>query len=245
MLPVLARQHFVGGYRAARLGLLWTAIQPLIRGAVLAFVFTQIVRIETDSPYPAFVLAGTATWAWISQSVTGGTTSIVATAGLAGRVYFPRLILPAMPAAASLPSFGITLVVVIGVAAGFGAPPTVRLLALPVALIAALLLVFSMAMCLSLLHVYFRDIGHLVQSGMLMVFYATPIIYPASMAGRFEPLLHANPFSGVVLLIRWSLLGSSEPLLVPVAWMAGWTLVLGAIGMTAFRRFDRICVDRL
>lgn len=253
LLPLLARQHFHAQFRAARLGVLWSAIQPLIRGSVLAVVFTLIVRIPTgDIPYAPFVLTGITVWTYMSQTLTQGTMSIVSTSALASKVYFPRLMLPAMPAAAALPGFLATVVVVVGIAAAFGVTPTVRILAAPLAVVLAFVLTTSAGAVLGLLYVYFRDIGPMVTAIVSVAFYATPVIYPSELAAdrsigpiSAQLLLEANPATGAIALMRWSLLDSPEALLRPLLFTAGWTICLTAIAMVTFRRHERVCVDRL
>lgn len=246
LLPLLARQHFRGQYRAARLGVAWSALQPLVRGAVLAVVFTQFVPIEgTPVPYPAFVLGGTAIWAFVSAGVTEGTTAITSSSELASRVYFPRLLLPAMPAAAGLPSLLITLVLVILLSLAFGVVPGWPLLLLPLAIGLAFVLVVVLSANLALLHVYFRDVGPLVRTGMSVAFYATPIIYPTDLADQLRPLLEANPFTGPVVAVRWSLFGGQEEVGAALWWTAGWIVVLVVTAALAYRRHERVCVDRL
>lgn len=246
LLPLLARQHFHGQFRAARLGVLWSAIQPLIRGAVLAVVFTLFVPVDTgDIPYPAFVLTGTTVWSYLSLALTQGTTSIVQTSPLATKVYFPRLMLPAMPAASSMPGFLATLVVVIGLAGLFGVAPSVRLLAVPLAIVLTFVLATSAAAVLALLFVYFRDVGQMVTAVVGVAFYITPVIYLPSQAGEYQVLLEANPATGAIALTRWSLLRSDEAILRPVLFTLGWTLALTIIALYSFRKHDRICVDRL
>lgn len=245
LLPMLARQHFRGQFRAARLGLAWSALQPLIRGAVLAVVFTLFVPIETDEPYPAFVLAGSASWAFLSGGVQSGTTGIVSSAGLAGRVYFPRVLLAAMPAAAALPSYLITLAIVIPLGVVFGATFSWTVLLLPLAIALGFALVATMSMCLSLLYVYFRDVGQLVSTGIGVLFYATPIIYPLEQTGTLGRIVEINPFTGAVGVVRWTLFGGSEQLGLSLVWTVVWTVALGVVGTIAFSRHDRICMDRL
>ncbi len=247
LLPLLAQQHFRGKFRAARLGIAWSAILPLLRGAVLAVVFTQFVPVPLrgDVPYPVFVLAGTALWGYLMTSVTEGATGIAGSSGLATRVYFPRLLLSAMPAASVLPSFVVSLAVVVILTFAFGMGPSVTMLALPFAVALGFVLVAAFAAVLALLHVYYRDVGPMVGAGMGIVFYATPIIYPTDIAGDLRWLLEMNPFTGPVAAVRWSLFGGRETVGASVWWTLAWTVMLTVVALLAYRRHERICVDRL
>lgn len=245
LLPLLARQHFQGQFRAARLGLAWSAIQPLIRGAVLAVIFTQVVPIGTEVSYPAFIFAGTAVWAYLSQVVTTGTTSISASAVLANKVYFPRLLLPAMPAAAALPAYLLNLVVVVLLVLVFGEPLTLHVVTLPATVLLGCVLVTVASAVLGLLHVYYRDVGPLVTALMGVAFYATPIIYPAERLGQWRWLLEVNPLTGAVAAVRWSLFGGDEDLGNAVWWALAWIVALSIAAVLAYRSHDALCTDRL
>lgn len=245
LLPLLARQHFQGQFRAARLGLAWSALQPLLRGAVLAVVFTRFVPIDVGVPYPAFIFAGTAIWAYLSASVTAGTTSITGSADLTGRVYFPRILLPAMPALSQLPSYLVSLLLVVPLTWAFGVPPTWTLLTLPLTVALGIALVSAMSGVLSLLHVWFRDVGQMVTAAIGIAFYATPIVYPAGNAGSLRWVLDLNPFTGAVSAVRWSLFGGAEDVGLAIWSTVGWTIVLAIASAFAFARHERDCADRL
>lgn len=249
LLPLLAQQHFRGRFRAARLGIAWSAIQPLIRGAVLAVVFTQFVRIPTRAgvPYPAFVLAGSATWSYLVESITEGTTSITGSAALAGRVYFPRMLLPAMPAVAALPSYAAALTVVVVVSLAVGVDPSWTLLALPFAAAIGVVLVVALSEVLALLHVHFRDVAPLVGASMGILFFATPVFFPPEIAERagLRWMLDVNPFTGAVGAVRWALFGGREALGISLVSTGVWIVALTAIAAVAYRRHERTCVDRL
>lgn len=246
LLPLLARQHFRGQYRAARLGIAWSAAQPLLRGLVLAVIFSRVARFETTVPYPAFVFAGTATFQYISSAVTAGTTGIASSGDLAGRVYFPRLLLAGMPAAAQVPSYLVTLAVVIALSLGFGVAPGWQILTLPATVSLAFVLVASASAILGLAHVYARDVGPMVTAIVSIGFYITPVIYPATELGGWRWLLELNPATGAIAAVRWSLFAGDEPGVGrPVLITLLWTAILLALALVLYRRHERICVDRL
>jgi ABC-type polysaccharide/polyol phosphate export permease len=104
--------------------------------------------------------------------------------------------------------------------------------------------VVSLGLCLSALHVYFRDVKFMVQAALMVTFYVTPIIYPKSRAGRFGDWLDFNPITGVVSLFQ-SGIGGASPELRPVVVSVVVTVVLFVIGIEAHRRHDRLFVDLL
>jgi lipopolysaccharide transport system permease protein len=245
LLPVLARQDFTARYRSATLGMTWSVVLPLLQGTVLAVVFTHIVRINVGASYPVFVIAGVNTWNYFSTSISTGSTSVADTSTLAGRVYFPRLLLPAMPCASGLPSYAIANAVLLILMAAFHVDYTWRLVALPAVMLLAALLAFSVAAITSMLHVYFRDVRYIVTAAILVWFYATPVIYPLTRAHRFEPYLVANPATGLVQTVRWCVLGTATDAGRGIVVSVGWTIGLLLVVVAAYRRYERVAVDRL
>ena len=123
LLPMLARQDFSARYRSAGLGVLWSVALPLLQGTVLAVVFTHVVRVNAGGvSYSVLVLTGINAWAYLSSSWTMGSTAIVDGAAIAGRVYFPRALLPAVGPTANLVGYVVGNVVLIGLMAISGVP---------------------------------------------------------------------------------------------------------------------------
>lgn len=246
LLLMLARHDFQARYRSASLGLAWSVLLPLIQGAVLAIVFTRIVKIDAGVNYPIFILSGTTAWAYLSQSVTAGSTAIVDRGDIATKIYFPRMLLPAVPALAGGVSLMVSLAVALVLVPVFGAAAHVTLLLLPVAAVALAVLAILVAEICALLHVYFRDVRYLVTAIILVAFYATPIIYPLSRAKHLTGLVSANPATGVMQLVRFCFFGrAAGGLLVPLMWTCGWAIALTLAILAGFARYERVACDRL
>jgi ABC-type polysaccharide/polyol phosphate export permease len=245
LLPLLAAKDFHARYRSASLGVLWSVLLPLLQGGVLAVVFTKVVKIQTDYSYPVFVIAGMVTWSYFSSSLMAGSTSIVDGGAIAGKVYFPRLLLPAVPATANLPTFGASSGVVLLLMAGFGVPYRASLLLLPVAIALVLALAVVLSALVSLAHVYSRDVRYIVQATLLVALYATPVIYPLERAGGLRPLIIANPMTGAVQLVRFAIFGEADLVGVAIVVTLTWLVALVVATLLAYRRHERIAVDRL
>lgn len=245
LLAMLARQDFAARYRSAVLGLAWTVLLPLLQGAVLALVFTRVVRVHTPVPYAGFVLVGMAAWSYLNASLSAAATAIVDGGALATKVYFPRLVLPAVGPTSGLVGFAISLAVAVVVALVLSGQVHVQLLLLPVAMALAFVFVTVLSSLAALLHVWFRDVRYLVTALLLVAFYATPVIYPLSLARGLRPLVVANPATGVLELTRWCVFGTADSLVASVAVTLGWTAVLGAATLAAYSRLERVACDRL
>jgi lipopolysaccharide transport system permease protein len=246
LMPVLARQDFAARYRSASLGLAWSVFLPLLQAAVLALVFRRIVRINTSGlNYPIFVITAITTWSYFNSSVTSGSTAITDTGILASRVYFPRMLMPAMPAVSNLISYAISLAVLVILMPIESVSLSWRLLLLPVLVAGALALAIAFSEVTALLHVYFRDTRYVVVAVNIPWFYATPIIYPLSLVHGLRPWIIANPATGLIQAARWIVFGTATDVGISVLVTIAWTIGLLGIALVAFRSHDRNAVDRL
>jgi ABC-2 type transport system permease protein len=247
LLPMLARQDFSARYRSAGLGVLWSVALPLLQGTVLAVVFTHVVRVNTGGvSYSVLVLTGINAWAYLSSSWTMGSTAIVDGAAIAGRVYFPRTLLAAVGPSANLVGYVVSNVVLIGLMAISGVSFSTTLLLLPVAMALAAAFVVLLSAVTAVLHVYFRDVRYVVSALLLVLFYATPIIYPMSFAhGALRMAVLANPATGVVQLSRFAVFSTADDLgvalMVTLVWVAGLSVAAALV----YRRYERVAVDRV
>lgn len=245
LVGMLARQDFAARYRSAVLGLAWTVALPLLQGVVLALVFTRIVKVQTEQPYVAFVLVGIATWAYLNGSVSAASTSIVDGGQLATKLYFPRLVLPAVAPTSNLVGYAISMAVGLVVAVAQTGQVPVQVVLLPVAMALALVLALVVSAAAALLHVFFRDVRYLVTAILLVAFYGTPVIYPLELAGDLAPFVLANPATGVVQLTRWCVFGEADSLGIGLAWTLGWIAVLTVVVLRSYARHERTACDRL
>jgi ABC-type polysaccharide/polyol phosphate export permease len=224
---------------------LWAVGLPLVQALVLAFVFSQVLRIGAADHFVVFVLAGITPWSFFNSSVQAASTSIVENAGLSTRIYFPRAVFPLVTIGANLYGFvlSVAMLLVLTVVEGVGLGVRVLWLLPGAVLLVALTTSFSIV--LAGLHVYFRDMRYLVQAGFVAWLYATPVIYSVSQAHRISHLLPINPATGVVLLFRAAVLGRDRYFLSSVVWSVGWTVALFVIGLVIHRRYDRVFSDLL
>jgi ABC-type polysaccharide/polyol phosphate export permease len=248
LVPMLASKDFHARYRSATFGVLWSVLLPLLQGAVLAVVFTRVVRIPISGgdSYPIFVIAGTVSWSYFQMALTAGSTSIVDQGGIAGKVYFPRLVLPAVSAASSLIGFGISMGVTLLLMFVFGASFHITLPLLIPALVLEALLVILLSAPLALAHVYFRDVRYIVQAALLVVFYAAPVIYPLDRPhGALRAIVILNPMTGVIQLVRYAIFGHALDLGLSLLWTGTVVVLLVVLTLLAYRRFERVACDRL
>lgn len=247
LLPMLARKDFHSRYRSASLGVVWSVVLPSFQGALLAVVFTRFVKVPvtTGTSYPVFILGAMFTWSYFAQSLGAGSTAIVDMGSIVGKVYFPRLIVPAVPAAANLVGYSVSTGVLVLLMIGFGVPFRIGILLLPVAMALTATLAVLFSQLVAVLHVYFRDMRYLVQVSLLTGLYATPVIYPLERARDLRALLIANPMTGPVQLVRQAVFGEAASLAASIAASLAWTIGLLVVILLTYRRHERVAVDRL
>lgn len=239
---MLAVRTFRLRYLRSRLGIGWAFIQPLAQALVLAFIFTRIFEVTRVPHYPLYVLSGIMTWQAFASCVNQATTSAVDNASLLRKVDMPALVFPLAQIGSVLMVFSLQVLVLLVAAAFTGTLDAGVLLILPAGLLLALIAIGLGTLTCSL-HVALRDTKFLVESGLLMAFYATPILYdPQLVPERLREVLELNPVYGVLALMRSALLDRPlelRPVLVAVAVA---TLLL-VVGLASFSRRSRDFAD--
>jgi lipopolysaccharide transport system permease protein len=252
LIAMLAKQDYRSRYRSASLGLVWAVTLPMLQGLVIAVIFSKLVGGGSAKSYVPYVVAGVTAYSVFSSSLTAASTSIVDNAAIAGRIYFPRLVLPTVAPTANLPGLVISTLLALGISLSFGQRPGWWVFLIPMSAVLSWLLAVSAGAVLAMLHVYSRDVRYLVQATTLVLFYATPIIYALDSTGAsralpegLRPYVLANPVTGVVQLNRLALTGHAAYVLPAVLITMGWIVVLTVLALIAYCRNERVACDRL
>lgn len=196
LLLLLTQKELKVKYKGTALGFFWSLLNPLLMMVVYTAVFSVIARFPIER-YPIFLLAGLLPWTAFAGSVLGSTTTIILNGNLVRRVRFPVEFLPLSIALSYIvnlvPSLGILLLFALVFHQPLGWP----LLALPLLVVLQACFAVGISLAVSSLTVYFRDLEHLVQVGMTVWFFGTPIIYPLSaFNGKLlGKLLGLNPMT--------------------------------------------------
>ena len=235
---VLARKNFQVRYKRATLGVLWAVLQPAVQAAVLVFVFSRVIDVGHTEHYALFVLCGVLSWAFFAQSVAAATTSVVDNEALVKKVALPLAVFPLSAVGGTTLAFLAAMPILL-VGAVLSGTVGWHLLLLPVVLLVELALVLSVGVLTASLHPAFRDVKYLVESSLLIGFYATPILYdPAKLTGTLPDLLPFNPMTGVLTLYRTAVLGQAVDVeAVAITGVATVTVMLLAV-FTFRRRSD-------
>jgi lipopolysaccharide transport system permease protein len=232
-------------YKQTALGALWAIFQPLLTVAIFSLFLGRLAGVPSDGiPYPLFSFAALVPWTFFSGSLSLASNTMVNSADMIKKIYFPRL---AMPIATVL-SGGIDLLlafaVFLGMMAWYGWAPTFNILWLPAFMLLAVIASTGVSLWLSSLCVRYRDVRHALPFLIQIWFFATPVVYPASLLPeRWRPLYGLNPMVGVVEGFRWALLGSRSAIGITEALSSLVAIFILLSGLLYFRRMERTFAD--
>lgn len=250
LLWLLVRRDFVTVHKQTLLGPFWHVINPILTALTFSLIFGRVVRIPTDGLPPLlFYMAGTVAWNYFTACFFKTNNTLAGNAGLFGKVYFHRLVVPLSSVISSLISFGIQcgIFAVIGTLFWLrGAPvhPNAWLLSLP--LLVTMLAGYGLALGLiaSALTTRYRDLGQLFGFATQLLMYATPIIYPSSyVSERYRWVIRANPLASVIETFRYAALGKGRPEPFALSVSAVVLMTLLVVGVTVFSRAERTFLD--
>ena len=244
------RRNIVTYYKQTILGPLWFLAQPVLTTVMYMFVFGGLAGISTDgAPQPLFYLSGIMLWNYFSDSFNASSNVFTTNASVFGKVYFPRLVVPLASLTANLIKMGIQLVLFVLVYAGYllaGQPlqVNVTLLLLPFYILLLAGHALSWGLIISSVTSKYRDLRYLVSFGLQLFMYATPVIYPLSVASdKFKTILVLNPLTPIFEAFKYGCLGCGSfswgGLLYSTVFM-GVTLFFAVI---IFNRVERTFMD--
>ncbi len=235
-------------YKQTAFGAAWAIAQPLATMLLFTLFFGKLAKMPSDGlPYPLFAYAGLMPWTFFSNALTTSSNSLVVSSGLITKVYFPRLVLPAASVMAGLVDFFCAFLLFLGLIAWYRVPLTLNLLMFPVLVLLLWAIALGVGTYLAALNVRFRDVRFVVPFLIQFWFFATPIIYPASMVPEQYRLFYfLNPLAGIIEGFRVSLLSGVNG--ASFNWMAIGiaAIVTIAILLAAayeFRRMERGFAD--
>lgn len=230
-------------YKQTAMGALWAVVQPLVMMVIFAYVFA-LIGVPTDGmPFFIFFYCGLLPWSFFSGAVTNASLSLVTNANLISKVYFPRVLIPTATVGAGLVDLAVASVILVGLAFYYEMPATWNLLMLPVLVVITVLLALGTGMWLAALTVKYRDVRHVLPFTLQIWFFATPIIYPASLVAEERRwLLFLNPMTGIVEGVRSAL--SGRPFDWPsIVFAVSVTLVVLVLSVVAFNRIEKSFAD--
>jgi lipopolysaccharide transport system permease protein len=232
-------------YKQTALGAAWAIMQPLFTMLIFSLFFGRLAKMPSDGlPYPLFSLAALVPWTFFSNGLNQSANSLVASANLLKKVYFPRLVIPLATVLAGVIDFALSFTVLLGLMAFYRVAPTINLVWTPLFLLLALVTSLGVGLWMSALNVKYRDVRYIVPFIIQVWMFSTPIVYPGSLVpAPWRTIYAINPMVGVVEGFRWALLGTNTApgFIIGVSSIAALLILLG--GAFYFRHTEKTFAD--
>ena len=254
LIRMYVKRDIVTLYKQTILGPLWFVIQPLITTVMFMVVFGGIAGISTDGlPQPLFYMAGLLCWNYFSDCLNKCGSTFTANQNVFGKVYFPRLVVPLSITISNLLKmaiqFGLFLLIyIIYMCKGMDAHITSYVLFLPLLVLMLAGLGLGFGLLITSVTTKYRDLTFLVQFGVQLWMYATPVIYPLSTlstgrAAQYLWLMKLNPLTSILETFKLAFLGTGTFSWEYFSYSLTFTIVVMALGILVFNKVQRSFMD--
>jgi lipopolysaccharide transport system permease protein len=247
LFQVLAWRDIAVRYKQTIIGVIWAVLRPVLTMLIFTIIFARIAKLpsEGSAPYPLMVLAGMLPWMFFSTALSDASNSLIGSAGLISKIYFPRLIIPTATIVVSFVdlaiSFGILGVMMIW----YQFLPSWRIVLLPVFVLLAFLASLGPGLWVTALNVKYRDFRYVIPFALQLGLYISPVGFSSNVVpAKWRLLYSLNPMVGVIDGFRWCILDRDSHL----DWR-GLVISLTAIvlflwlGIRQFRKMERTFAD--
>lgn len=239
LLFSLVRRDLLLRYKQTLLGFGWAILVPALHMLVFTAIFTRVVRLETDVPYPIYAYVGLLPWTFFASALTFGATSLTRDVSLVTKVWFPREIFPFAAVLVSLVDFLVASSLLVALMIAYRVAPGVELVALPLVLLIQIAFTAGMALLLALANLLYRDVKYILGIGLTVWMLLTSVVYPVErIGGRLADWLMLNPMTPIIDAYRAVLLRGEWPAFGPLAYAASVSLVVLVGGWTVFHRTE-------
>jgi lipopolysaccharide transport system permease protein len=247
LFVVLAWRDISVRYKQTIIGILWAIIRPFLTMVVFTVIFGRIAKLPSDgaTPYALLVFAAMLPWSLFSNALSESSNSLISNANLIGKVYFPRLIIPAATLATAFIDFLISFIILIGMMCYYQFAPPPQLLLLPIFIILALIASLGPGLWITALNVKYRDFRYIIPFMVQFGLYISPVGFSSNVVPDQWRLLYSlNPMVGVIDGFRWCILGGESPLYLPGLLLS---LTITAfflwLGISQFRKMEKTFAD--
>jgi lipopolysaccharide transport system permease protein len=250
LLFLFVRRDFVAKYKQTVLGPIWFFIQPLLQTLVMTVVFGGMAKLSTDGVPPIlFYLSGVTAWNYFANCLKSTSNTFTANASLFGKVYFPRAVTPISIIVSNLIQFGIGLLLFLLIygyfaVSGYPLEPNITLLLLPVLILIMGFMGLGLGMLVSAMTTRYRDLQYLVEFGVQLLMYATPVILPLSaVPEKYQFIMFANPMTGIIETFKYAFLGAGSFSAGLLAYSITFTVIVSLVGLLIFNKTEKNFMD--
>jgi lipopolysaccharide transport system permease protein len=232
-------------YKQTVLGAAWAILQPLTTMLIFSLFFGRLVKVPSDGiPYPLFAFAALVPWTFFANGLNQSSNSLVSSANLLKKVYFPRLTIPVATVLAGVVDFVLAFVVLLALMVFYRVVPTINIIWTPLLLALAFVTSLGVGLWMSALNVKYRDVRYIVPFLVQIWLFATPVAYPSSLLSEpWRTVYGLNPMVGVVEGFRWALLGANTAPGLMVLASAFASLLILVTGAYYFRHMEKTFAD--
>lgn len=247
LLYFLAWRDVLVRYKQTVIGIAWAVVRPLLTMIVFTVIFGKLANLPSEgtAPYAIMVFAAMLPWQFFASAFAEAGNSLVSSAAMISKVYFPRLIIPASTIVVSLVDFLFSSTILAGLMVWYGYVPSLRIVALPVFLLLAFMAAMGAGLWIAALNVKYRDFRYVVPFIVQLGLYISPVGFSSTIIPEQWRLLYSiNPMVGVIDGFRWAIVGDQTALYWPgLALSLGLITVVLLAGIQYFRTTERTFAD--
>jgi lipopolysaccharide transport system permease protein len=242
----LAWRDILVRYKQTAIGIAWAVIQPILTMVVFTVIFGRLAKLPSSgAPYPVMIFAALLPWQFFANALSQSSSSLIGSANIISKVYFPRLIIPVSSTISGAVDFLISFIILIGLMIWYGVSFRVHLLLLPLFFLVSFFAALAVGLWLSALNVKYRDVRYVVPFLVQVGLYVSPVGFISGIVpGKWRFWYTLNPMVGVIDGFRWTILGQNfQPY-----WLGFWAslailLLFLVFGAYYFRFTEKMFAD--
>ncbi|MCL9805120.1 ABC transporter permease [Flavobacterium amniphilum] len=249
LLFLFVRRDFVTVYKQTILGPLWFFIQPILTTITFTVIFGNVAQLSTDgAPKLVFYMAGITLWNYFSTCLTSVAGVFNANAGIFGKVYFPRLIMPLTIVISNLMKFGVQFLMFLIFAIYYyclgNIQPNNWIFLTPLIVFIMAIISMGIGLILSSMTTKYKDLNMLIGFAVQLFMYATPVIYPSSsIPENYQWLIRLNPLVALFDYMRYAYLGVGNFSFSTLLYPSGFAIVILVFGVIVFNKVQKSFMD--
>lgn len=245
LLKTNVKKEIRGKYKNSFLGVLWSFLNPLLQIIVYAVVFQVILKNPKEN-YAIFLCCGLIPWTFFSSAITRSAFTMIENGNIIKKVYFPREILPISIVTSEAVNFIISTIIILGFVIFGGIGLSKYIIFYPIVLLAQYILLIAIALIVSSISVYVRDLQHLIGVAMQLLFYATPIVYSSeTIPDSFKWILNLNPMTYIINGYRDIFYNQTMIDIVPLLILILISIVACVVGYIIFNKLQKGFAEQL
>lgn len=245
LLKSNVKKEIRGKYKGSFLGVLWSFVNPLLMTLVYAIVFPIILK-STQPHYVTFIVIAILPWTWFTTVIAQGTSTMIANGGIIKKVYFPREILPISVNTSGLINYLISCLIILIFLIFSGLGVSWYIIFLPLIVLIQYILLQGIIFITSAINVYVRDAEYIINFLVMMLFYATPILYSSTLfPEKFRWILNLNPMTTIIESYRAVFYYQTFPSFKMLFFVALFSIALLFVGLAIFKKLKKGFAEEL